>query len=143
MNAAQKREAEAVIYGLHEGQQPMSILDRLSPEERAQLIAEVKDAVNSPAEPTKEFDLAKPPTPQYRHQEYPRLVYHHGERKHKAVKSDEELAAAKEDGYQVEPFPAEAPVVELDDASAAEADAVDKKIAKLKKQKKTAEPKAE
>jgi len=79
------------------------------------------------------FDLNNPPRVPYVYQEFPRLVYHHGARKHKPVHSADEHKAALADGFQNEPFPAEAAVPELDPAEQAEVAALDKKLAEKKK----------
>lgn len=129
----QKQEQLAVLYGLQKGSS-MSLLDQLSPAERAQLIAEVKDAINAPQAPPREFDLNNPPKVDYKHQEYPRMVYHAESRGTALVHSDEELASALEQGYSKEPFPAEVPEVELSAADAAEAADVDRRLRKRKGQ---------
>lgn len=79
------------------------------------------------------FDLNNPPRVPYSYQEFPRLVHHHGDRKHKAVYSAEEHKAALADGFQNEPFPAEPLKPMLDAADQVEVDALDKKLAEKKK----------
>ena len=50
----------------------------------------------------KEFDLAKPPTPPYRHQEYPKAMYHADGRTRNAG-SAEEQEAAEASGWSTKP----------------------------------------
>lgn len=63
----------------------------------------------------REFDLNNPPKEPYRHQEFPKIVYHHGKRKHVAVHDAAQQAKALEAGYKIEPYLNEvAPAVELE-----------------------------
>jgi hypothetical protein len=86
------------------------------------------------------FDLNNPPRQPYAHQEFPRLVYHlDAEEKliHKRVHSMAELEAALVAGWTIAPgAPVEGEETTLDAATAAEASAIDKEIADLKKKAK-------
>lgn len=128
----QKREAEAAIYGL-EGDTSLSS-PQITPQEierMRQLVAQ-HDSQGG----IKDFDLNNPPRLPYKYQEYPRIVYHHADRKMRTVNSDEELELALEAGYEKEPYPQEVEAPTLDAATAAEVAAVDRKIAESRKPKK-------
>jgi len=55
----------------------------------------------------KEFDINNPPRQPYTHQEYPRVMYHHGTRQMRKANSAGEVAAAEAAGWKKDPFPAE------------------------------------
>ncbi len=61
-----------------------------------------------------EFDLAKPPTPPYRHQEYPKVMYHHGTARHKQAKNAQEEAEAVAAGCSTKPVPVEEPEIQVE-----------------------------
>lgn len=81
---------------------------------------------------SKIHDLNNPPKEPYVHQEYPRLVYHHGNRQYLRVDTQVDHEEALRRGFNNEPFPAEAPEIELDAASASEAAELDKKLSTKK-----------
>jgi|SRR5579884_1051627 len=56
---------------------------------------------------TQEFDLNDPPQKPYVYEEFPRLVYHHEQRMHRAVRNEKELAEALKAGFRREPSPCE------------------------------------
>lgn len=126
----QKREAEAAIYGL--STKPMEFNhDEI---ERMRAMIAQHDAQQA-KQGIQEFDLNNPPKQPYRFQEFPKLVYDHETRAHKAVHSKEQERLAIEQGYQLEPYPSEVPEPdELDPETAAEVERLDK-IARKKKQK--------
>ncbi len=53
------------------------------------------------------FDLNKPPQTPYHHQEFPKIVYHHGKRTHAVVNGPEQLSQAEASGFVREPYPTE------------------------------------
>lgn len=56
----------------------------------------------------KEFDLAKPPIPQYQYREFPYMLYDHRNRKSKAAQNHMEREAMLAQGWTREPLPPEA-----------------------------------
>lgn len=100
----QRREAEAVIYGLAAQQKAMSFLGQLSEEEieRMRDIVAQHDSQNKGG--MKEFDLNNPPKLPYVYQPYPCIMYHHGKRKTQKAHSAEEAEAAIDAGWSREPF---------------------------------------
>lgn len=54
-----------------------------------------------------EFDLNNPPQKPYRHQDFPRVMYHHGRREMRLAQNEEEMQAALKGGWKKEPFLAE------------------------------------
>lgn len=78
-----------------------SPLAGLSPAE----IEKFREALIQHDRSAKPFDINNPPPQQYRHQEFPRLVYKHGSKKspYKVVNSDEELQAAIASGFRKDP----------------------------------------
>lgn len=81
----------------------------------------------------REFDLNNPPKVPYVHQEFPRIIYQHEKRRHKAIQNAKELADALQQGWRLEPYPQEvANDVELDEQELAEVRAIDK-LARKKK----------
>lgn len=129
MTREEKEQATAAIYGVPE-RSSMSNTPLTNDEaERLRQILNAHDQQTAP----REFDLNKPPVEPYKHQEFPRLVYHHGERIYVVVRSREELEDAERNGFQKDPYPSEAPEVELSAADAAEAARIDAQLAKLKR----------
>lgn len=51
------------------------------------------------------IDINNPKTKRYVHQEYPRLVYHHGSLKVVQVNDEKQLKAAQRQGFKLEPAP--------------------------------------
>lgn len=86
-----------------------SMTPELTAEEVERMRTIVAQADQKNRAETKEFDLNKPPQKPYTHQEFPRIVYHHSRRVHKAVANEAELAEALKDGWKKEPYPNEAP----------------------------------
>lgn len=126
----QREQAEAAIYGFVE--RPMAN-QQFSPDdiERMRTILAQHDSQKQ----TNEFDLNNPPKERYVHQEFPRMVYHHEERKTRVVKNAAELHQYLAEGWSKDPYPMEAPAPALDAASSREAAAIDKQIAELNKKK--------
>jgi hypothetical protein len=91
-----------------------SPLGNLSPSE----IEKLREALIQHDRSARPFDINNPPPTNYRHQEYPRLVYKHGSQKtpHKAVNSEEELNAALKTGFVKHP-PTEVHVEEEEELS--------------------------
>jgi len=83
----------------------------------------------TPREGMKEFDLANPPVPPYRYQEYPRAVYHHETGATKNVHSEDEMHDHIGAGWSTESMPAADPTLDgvvlspEDQAAAADLDA--------------------
>lgn len=105
----QKSQAMAAIFGIEETL--MSNEQQLSSQEieRMRSILAQHDA----AKPVNEFDLNNPPKQAYRHQEFPKMVYHHESRKQKIVKDEMQLEQHLQNGWSRDPFVAEeeAPVL--------------------------------
>ena len=126
----QKRQAEAAIFGLQE----IPVSPELTQDEieRMRTILAQHDSRKG----VQEFDLNNPPKKPYVHQEYPRVMYHHGKRQMRVAKSPDEVHAAEAAGWQKEPFlpeGAEPPEIELDPESAQEAAEADAKLRKVRK----------
>jgi len=87
------------------------------------------------SKPVKEFDLNNPPKEPYRHQEFPRLMYKGTG--HALAHTKEDMEAALAAGWSKTPHEALEQTVEpeLDEATAAEAAAVDLELKKPKKGK--------
>ena len=68
---------------------------------RAILAAHDKDAAGK----VNEFDLNAPPKLPYRHQEFPRAVYHHAKHQTTAVKNQAELKRPRNSALSLSPFP--------------------------------------
>jgi hypothetical protein len=127
LTKAQQKEQLAAIYGVSPHQSYMPTTN-LSFEEVQKMRALVAEHDRTQQGGIKEFDLNNPPKTPYTHQEFPRLVYHHGKRVHRVAHTSEDLAAALEAGWKKEPFPTEADIEpELDSESAAELAAVEAK----------------
>jgi hypothetical protein len=127
----QKRQAVAAIYGHQEISPSMNQQQFSDAEiERMRQIIGQHDSTNGKI---REFDLNNPPKLPYSHQEFPKVVYHHGERRHKKVHSAQEHKAHLADGWKNDAYPAdESNEPELDPATAAEVAAVDEYLAKLR-----------
>src|SRR5215472_6991326 len=121
----QKRQQDAAAYGLpHQAIDPSKFTH-----EQIEAFREVvfqRDAAN--AAMTREFDLNRPPTPPYRYQEFPRMLYLGSATKivKNASERDKSLAA----GWTLDPQQAVevAPAPALEPAVAAEAAAMDAKL---------------
>lgn len=127
MNANQRREAVAQIFGLDSRSMPNTSLTVDEIEKMRQLVA-AHDANNNFGG-IKEFDLNNPPKQPYRYQEFPRIVYHHKLGKTKVVHSAEELLHAEARGYSKDaPFtPQSEEELELDEESLLEIGALEEK----------------
>lgn len=126
----QKKEAEAAIYGLS-GEKMTPGFSAEEIERMRQMVAAHDQA--SGANRPKEFDLNNPPKAPYTHQEYPRVMYHHGKRQHKHAHSEADVTAAEAAGWSKEPFPSEPVDIPLDAESAKEAAELDAKLKKKSK----------
>jgi hypothetical protein len=97
--AQQKREAEAVCYGLRTEDMNMPN-QKFTPEEiqhmRTIIAQEDKKGI-------REFDLNNPPKMPYKHQEYPKIIYHHNDKVHKIVHSPAEEEVAIDEGWNLLP----------------------------------------
>jgi len=120
----QKRQQEAAAFGL-----PQADIDPSKfTHEQIEAFREVvfaRDAAN--AAMTREFDLNKPPTPPYRYQEFPRMLY----RKDKTVivKNAAEQAKLLTQGWNLQPvWDVAVPGAGIDAAAAAEAAAIDAQL---------------
>jgi hypothetical protein len=127
----QKRQQEAAIYGL-EGLPDMQN-EHLTPAEIERMRAILAQHDQSAAgKGNNSFDLNKPPKQPYRHQEYPRVIYHKNG-KHKAVKNATEFDAHLEDGWSDQPVGEVAQAAPaLDAESAREAKAIDAQLKKAR-----------
>jgi hypothetical protein len=125
----QKREAEAAIYGL----KPIDHMQyaELTAQEIERMRAIV--AQHDRGQRAEEFDLNNPKTAPYRYQRFPKMIYSHAKRDSRIVRSEDELQGFMELGWTDQPYPAEpTETVQLDAASAAEVEQVDRKLAELK-----------
>lgn len=77
------------------------LLDKLSPEQKADLL----DSLLQQAPVGKEIDINNPPRQNYRHQEFPRLVYNHKTGSMLQVDDAAELKEAVKRGFKTEPAP--------------------------------------
>ncbi len=111
LTAQEQREAEAALYGLevNNSMTPQPSTFSQDDIERMRAILRAHDAAAGGV--VKEFDLNKPAPVPYRYREFPKLVYDHTKRTHKAVHDRAQEQAALEAGFQNEPYPSE--VVEL------------------------------
>ncbi len=140
----QQKEALAAIFGQAPADSPKKPKDPSMPPtgpahftdheiERMRTILAHHDSTKKAAEV---LDLNHPPPTNYRHQEFPKVVYNadkDGKPIHKAVADAEAHAAALADGWENEPFGEDDELEQpLDAASTAEAAEVDAKLAKLK-----------
>lgn len=80
--------------------------------ERLRQILDAYQAKNPPS--IKEFDLAKPPTKPYRHQEYPKVMYHHATGRYKDANNAQEEATAIEAGWSTQSVFVEEPQIAVD-----------------------------
>jgi hypothetical protein len=126
----EQRRAEAAIYGLEENTMSPTGTIQLTHEEaeKVRALLNQHDRATAP----QQFDLNKPPTPAYKHQDFPRVVYHHGRGKAKAVQNAAELDKHLGSGWQLEPFVPEPEPSDLDPDDAAEVAAVDAQLAELR-----------
>lgn len=100
----QIRQAELAIYGLQEiDLQPQR---ELSHDEIQQMRAIIARHDNG-HKPLKEFDLNNPPREPYKHQEFPRVMYHHGKRTTRLAQDADEMQLALDAGWKKEPFSSE------------------------------------
>lgn len=109
-----------------------------SPEDIARMRAIIAqhDGGASAAQSQKEFDLANPPVPPYRHQEYPRCMYHPDGRTRNANNAEEQ-ATAEANGWLTSPNVAAVETVDdftgLSAEDKAEAARLDEKLAEGRK----------
>lgn len=130
----QKHEAMAALYGIQET--PMDI-NQFSAQDIERMRAMVADH-DKRTGPPKEFDLNNPPRENYRHQEWPTLLYgvnDEGKPTYKRVHSDDEMADALAAGWQKQPVSDEP---ELPALTANEVEEVAQIDAQLKKKKRAA-----
>jgi hypothetical protein len=147
----QRHDQLAAIYGIHPQQQEhdMQMLTAQDAEKMRELLLKY-DQQNAGTQ--KEFDLNNPPHQQRTpYQEFPKIMYHHEYREYARAENVSEQRALEAEGFSTEPFSETEAEVELDASTAAEADAVQKRINALNKgksraprtrQKKTATPAA-
>jgi hypothetical protein len=135
LTPAQKRAAEAAIYGLPDDLHQMNISPLTHDEiERMRQIVMQHDGENKRS--MNEFDLNNPPKAPYRHQEFPRIVYDHVGRKTRKVRNHVELEAALGAGYELDPFTPEVAEPELSAAERAEVARLDREARRPKKEAK-------
>lgn len=84
----------------------------------------------------KEFDLNNPKVERYVHQEFPKMVYHHGERKNAIVRDRKEEQAHLEKGFKNEPYPNEAPAAAAAQPAESEAEEIARLDAQARQPKK-------
>lgn len=99
----QIREAEAACRGVPTIQS-MFPQANLTPDQMEQLRAILNAHDASKSGPPKEFDLNKPPQEPYRFKEFPKLVYRHDTREHKAVPNAAEEKRALDAGWKTEAY---------------------------------------
>lgn len=129
----EQKEALAALYGESKPMYPNPQTE-WTYEERVKIrqmldMADQKEAANG----MREFDLNKPPTPPYRHNEYPYLMYNHETGQSRAALNHlqrEQLAAQ---GWSENPVPPEPVEVQLTARELEEAEAIDKQLIKKKK----------
>ena len=108
---AQQRQAEAAIFGIQENTLSTELtIDEI---ERMREIVLQHDSKNPKM--AQEFDLAKPPVPQYRYQEFPRMLYKPGGAT-KVVNSQDHMDDALADGWSKQPV-FDQPFVEVEQES--------------------------
>ena len=135
LTAAQKRAAEAAIFGLPDDLHQMNISPLTHDEiERMRQIVMQHDGANRQS--MNEFDLNNPPKQPYRHQEFPRIVYDHAGRMTLKVRSQAELEQALGAGYELDPFTPEVAEPELSAAERAEVARLDREARRPKKETK-------
>lgn len=129
MTQEQRRKQEAAILGIPAGDPGVPALTFEQIEFMRTQVAKF-DAATMP----REFDLNNPPRVPYRHQEYPKTLYHHEDRVARVVKSREQEDGLIGLGYVREPFPPVAdPGPQLDPITLAEIAKLDAEL-KRKKQ---------
>ena len=122
----QRRQQEAAILGISAETPPQApTLEQI--EFMRTQIAQF-DARNAP----REFDLNNPPRVPYRHQEYPKMLYHHEDRVSRVVQNQAQEDGMIALGYVREPFAAAAEPVapQLDPATLAEVARIDAELKK-------------
>jgi hypothetical protein len=132
---AQKRAAEAAIYGLPTDLHSMNI-SPLSHDEIERMRQIVMQHDSEGKRTMNEFDLNNPPKTPYRHQEFPRIVYDHVGRKTLKVRNQAELENAIGAGYELEAFMPEVAEPELSVAERAEVARLDREARRPKKEPK-------
>jgi hypothetical protein len=124
----QQLEQHAALFGvpLERKHPPMQALTpeqasalNLTPEQVENMRELVLQHDAARSNETREFDLNKPNTPPYKHQEFPTTVYQHAKGKNRIVKNAAELERALAAGWDRKPAPpvvaaAAAPVPEID-----------------------------
>lgn len=75
------------------------LLEMLTPQQKAELLDQLLATVPQ----GREIDLSKPVTPHYRHQEFPKMVYHHEGGQVLEVADERQLKAAEKKGFQRKP----------------------------------------
>lgn len=126
----QKRQAEAAIYGLSETYMPTQS-GQFSNEEIEHMRNILTAHDQAAGKGIQEFDLNKPPQQPYVHQEFPRIMYHHGKRIYRSAANAEEMQAALDSGWKKEPYPpegAEPEEIQLDPESAREVESINEKL---------------
>jgi hypothetical protein len=132
---AQKRAAEAAIFGLPDDLHRMNVSPLTHDEiERMRQIVMQHDSEGKRT--MNEFDLNNPPKAPYRHQEFPRIVYDHVGRKTLKVRNQAELENALGAGYELEAFAPEVAEPELSPAERAEVARLDREARRPKKETK-------
>lgn len=122
----QKEEAMRALYGLPR-EEEMSEFSAQEIEIMRQKVA-AHDAQHRQIG-VREFDLNRPPKEPYVYQEFPRMLYHHGEQKTKIVYSPEECEAYQAQGWSKDQCPVDFVEPELDAATAREAAVLDEQLA--------------
>ena len=130
LSEKEEREAIESLYGV-----PMSPTDtQLTYEERIKMRRLLDDLDRKEAGGHKEFDLAKPPVPQYHYREFPFVMYHHEERIARPAKNHEEREKMRAAGWKDEPFDSENQPPELTAGEREEAALVNRLLKKHKEQ---------
>jgi hypothetical protein len=130
LTSQQKREAEIAIYGSLETPMPEIAPSPAELQQMRLLLAKYSSQPGS----IKEFDLNKPPQEPYRHQEFPKMMYH-ATKKHVAAIDAAHQEALEADGHQTTPVGVEEVPSQpaLSAADAAEAAGIDAKLVKKPK----------
>jgi hypothetical protein len=149
LTPAQQREQTLAIYGQHPAQleqrelsnQSMDLISQLSQMSEGEL-EQLRALLGTAPENKKNFgkvesfDLNDPPKVPYRHQDFPRVVYHHTKRTAKKALHHAELEELLAAGYSLDPLPIEDDEPEqFDPATAAEIAAKDAEARKPKAKK--------
>jgi hypothetical protein len=132
----QKREAEAALYGLPLQERSTMAPGHLTHEEleRMRMILLQHDQAEQTGRGIQSFDLNNPPKVPYRFKEFPRCMYRDGQSR--AAHNEEEVQTALAQGWSKDPAPVPFEAPALEPEAAAEAAAVDAKLAELRKPKK-------